>query len=557
MKIKSRYRKILICATLLSSILLIGFLSNIYFQNNNLSTYNNENSQNLNFSAGKQLPYSAIYQNNSLVISLFESINFTVDTSSFKNVSYTTLEINFNDNSTAEYNMTRIGATNNFTIAYTPDYSVPTGEQNVTFGIYDQNNILLNTRQTHTNFTVISNYYSADFNKDKYYRSDSLYSKLFLKNISGYQFSWYTSIVDSTNEGSQNVLIDEGYGKNYVNFIISKQNFKVLDKNYYIKMEIEDIATSKTANVYFPFYVANSDPIIIANSTNLNPTSVFREKTCELSFNVTDKETNPVNITTTVKVTDPYGALKSYSDITNNGDGSFNLNFTIAKNEPIGRYQIEIIAFDQNDGSNTYTTYLNVKNNLPKINSYTVNGFGMNESVSVLYGKDIVFKFNISDVDDNIAFVTVALINENGQWFNITRKYSSDLEISIRSIDLVTGNWYVYISATDTDGGTVNLTTNYNQAPQEIRIVPDIIGLILPWITLITGLILGGLIGIAIAYNVLKARQKTVKPLEKEKRVKKPKIEKEPKEEPKEVKEPEAEEKVEEKSTPRKIKRKL
>jgi cytoskeletal protein RodZ len=96
-------------------------------------------------------------------------------------------------------------------------------------------------------------------------------------------------------------------------------------------------------------------------------------------------------------------------------------------------------------------------------------------------------------------------------------------------------------------------------APQQIRIVPDIIGLILPWVTLIVGLILGGLVGIAIAYNVFRVKQKTEEPPKKKATAKKvpkeTKVEKTTTE--KKETEEEQQEEEKEKPTPRKIKRKL
>jgi hypothetical protein len=550
-------RKIAICLFLLSSLIFISVFSGLNFQNKDFTQNREDFVSDLKLSAGKPLFYSEISQNDTKIISMFESINFTIDTSRFENVSYTEMQIEYNDNTTAFYDMSKIGTSDNFTIIYTPNYSIPTGLHNVTFSIYDSDDILLNTRQTHTNFTVISNYYSVDFNKEQYHRDDFFYAELFVKNVSGYQFNWYSTIVDATDE-SQTEIYDAGSSADFISLILTKQDFNSLDMNYYVKIELEDLSTLRTESAYFPFFLANLDPRILENSINLNPNPVLREETCELSFNASDYESHPINITTSVIITDPNGESDSYNTVVNNEDGSFRLNFTIADNKPLGRYEIKIQATDQDNGVNSYIAYLTVQNNRPEINSYTVNGFQMSESVSILYGNDITFEFNVSDVENSIEYVTIGLLNGNGEWFNITRKYSEDLEITIRSIDLITGTWYVYVTVTDVDGGRVSLTSDYDKAPQEIRIVPDVIGLVLPWITLITGAILGALVGIAIAYNVFRVKQKTEEPPKEKPSKKTPSIKKKaekPKEEEKEKEKPS--EKEEEKSTPRKIKRKL
>jgi len=187
----------------------------------------------------------------------------------------------------------------------------------------------------------------------------------------------------------------------------------------------------------------------------------------------------------------------------------------------------------------------------------------MDEAISILYGNDLIFsKFNVSDVED-VAYIKVALIDENNEWFEVTKSYLGidDTQITIRTIDLITGVWYVYIYVIDSDGAITSLTDDYDLAPQSIRIIPDVLSGFIPWTTLILGTILGILVGVGLAYRHYKSKFANTQAIIQKK---KPSIKKQPKEEvTKKLLEKESEEikpeKVVEKKFPqkRKIKRKL
>ncbi|MFX1488110.1 MAG: hypothetical protein ACFFBI_03115, partial [Promethearchaeota archaeon] len=212
-----------------------------------------------------------------------------------------------------------------------------------------------------------------------------------------------------------------------------------------------------------------------------------------------------------------------------------------------------------------FSTYFSVENNLPEIHSYKINGISMGQPISLLYGENLVFTFNVSDVE-KVAYVKVALIDENNKWFNITRAYiGEDTKITIRTIDLITGIWYVYIYVVDSDGAIVSLIDDYNMAPQAITIVPDVLSEYLPWIVFIIGIIFGLLAGVAAVYKHFKSKFFiTQVPPSKKKETPLKKTPKEKKEKTKTVIEPIEEKKEEEKvkteeeGVPqRKIKRKL
>ena len=67
-----------------------------------------------------------------------------------------------------------------------------------------------------------------------------------------------------------------------------------------------------------------------------------------------------------------------------------------------------------------------MENNPPEIHDYWINDVALTEPFSINYGEDLVFTFNISDVENSITYVTVSLLDEDGNWFNITREYKNN-----------------------------------------------------------------------------------------------------------------------------------
>ena len=100
----------------------------------------------------------------------------------------------------------------------------------------------------------------------------------------------------------------------------------------------------------------------------------------------------------------------------------------------------------------------------------------------------------------------MALLNEEDEWYNITQVYKEDMTLSIRTVELITGRWYVYVYVTDSDGKTVGLDFDFGAAPQEIIIIPDTFSVILPWIVFFIGLGLGLAAGIGLGYFRLRAK---------------------------------------------------
>jgi hypothetical protein len=238
-------------------------------------------------------------------------------------------------------------------------------------------------------------------------------------------------------------------------------------------------------------------------------------------------------------------------------------------NRPAGTYAYTIKTSYKYKEIEEYTSTILVKNNPPEIKGYEINGYGTEKHISVKYGKTLEFKFDVSDIEDTLSYVTVLLINEDGDKYEISREYEEDLIIRVRTEDLITGTWIVYVSVTDLDGATTDLESDFNDAPKEIEIVPDTLSAVLPWISLLIGIIVGIVSGIGISYYLVKKqklkfepeevkkvpkekplkakKEKIVKPESTEKELEKEEIEKAElkKEEPRKIR------------PPRKIKRKL
>jgi len=310
----------------------------------------------------------------------------------------------------------------------------------------------------------------------------------------------------------------------------------------------------------------NSLPEIIPASINFSSYEVKREMDCTITLNVTDGDmdidTFPENISVRITLQDSLGIKNTPTFMTNNGDWTFKYTFSVAASKPIGSYQVIFEALDQYMvQAEPYIKTITVENNLPEIYGFTINDINVEESISINYGEDIKFKFNVSDVEDTISFITVHLLNERNEWFNLTVAYYDNVELVVRTVDLISGSWYVYITVYDSEGGITSLTSDYGFAPKEIRIIPDVLTPILPWIALIIGVILGLLGGLAIIYKFFKSKFSEPKELiKKKKKLKETKVKEPPKikERSVEIDEEEPQKELrEQKPVQRKIKRRL
>ncbi len=468
------------------------------------------------------LPYDNITRNTTIVRRVFESINITIDVSGFQGANITYMEITFTNNSVNEYNMSKVGPML-FSYTYSPEYYAPLGFQTVSFLIYNATGltkedwIQLNTQTTHTNFTIISSC-MVGLNGSEYYRGQFLKADmLFNESIS----SWNISVVDEKNRAeSKEKFIN--LTVNPYQFILEIDGwFAELNKYYYIKVNMSqnDIWTEE----YYEFRIINYNPRIVVSTISISSTSIYRTKSCRINLNVSDADDAHGNINVSMTLEDPQGSIDKDNFI-NNNDGSHEVSFSVGAIKPIGSYNVNITARDKNGGTDSYYTSIIVKNNPPIINGYKINDLSMEESISIMYGEKLVFTFNVSD-KEGIAYITVILVDENNNWYNITREYFENVTISIRTVDLMIGVWYVYVNVTDTDGECVGLDFDYNTAPQEITITPDIVSDSIQWITFIMGLTIGILGGIGLLYYfVKKGIIKTKTPIVKDDKVKPKKV---------------------------------
>jgi hypothetical protein len=513
---------------------------------------------------GDPIPEGDITLSVTEVYRLFESINISVYAPDFRfpTIDRAILEISFTNGSVRTYNMTGFGV-EQYEYVYRPEYNAPLGVQNVSFLLYNASYDLLNAHTTFKSFTIKTNY-MLTFNSSEYYVEDILSAELTVNDFKTFEFDWNITIVDSVNGATQVNLFDLENNLVQFSFMIENDTFDQVDKCYYVKVNMSDVGTSESYPAYFPFDVLNSLPQILPSSINFSLEEVPRTESCDVSLNITDIENIPAELIVKMELEDPNGD-KIIINIDHEEGNLFSDSFSIPANKPIGNYRVNFTAEDLDNGVGYYLTFLTVINNPPEIHSYKINDYSMDESVSVLYGDDLTFTFNVSDVE-GIAYITVALINKNNDWYNITNAYTGvNMRIVIRTAELVKGTWYVYIYVTDTDGETTSLTDDYDLAPQQIRIITDLFSGILPWVTFFVGIIFGILAGIAGSYKLAKSRlleAQKVTPKKKEpKSIKKAekKVIKPKKEEPvKEVeKEPEKEEAEKQETAYRKIKRKL
>lgn len=483
---------------------------------------------------GVALNQSSIFQNTSVIRRGFDAINFTVNVSDFQYADSVEMYISFTNDSIVPFNMSRIGLTDNFTIAYAPEGSAPLGVQVVTFKIL---NLSLdepgeNDQTTQRTFRIISTS-MISFNNTEYLRGEYLLGDL---NDLSTTFNWDLSVVNSTNESQQEELFGLGHNVLQFNFEINN-SFIEVNEYYYVKVDLEQISPTRTTQEYFKFFVRNRDPLILQSSVIFNPTTVFRTKVCTVSLNVTDVEYSAVNISVLMILEDPNGNSLPTETLDNNLDDSFTTSFTISASRLAGNYRVRFEAKDPLGDIGEFETLLTVKNNPPEIDSYKINDFDTDERISVLYGEDLVFEFDVFD-EEGISYITILLIDQDDEEYEISREYEDDLEITVRTEDLVTGTWTVYVYVTDIDGETTKLDSDFDTGPQEIEIVPNLLDDVLPWVMFLIGLGIGiiGVIVTALAKRKPKILESEI-PKKKTVSKKKPiKVQKPTKQKPEEAK---------------------
>ena len=458
------------------------------------------------------LDYSAVSQNASIIYRLFESIEFKINASKFAIPNYTIMQIHYSNGDVEDFNMINDVGTENFTYTYKPMYNAPLDFQNVSFLIYNASDFLLSSLIPITNFTITTNYFISP-DKTEYNWGDTLDADLGVSNFpQPYDFNWNVSIVDSDNETLHNVLFDVGNNLFHISILIDDR-FEFSNKMYYIKLNMTDVSSGTKEAAYLPFRVLNTLPEVSLSTVKFSKDPIKREEDCIISLNATDQDTNtlPENLTVSMVIQTATGELLTPIELTNHNNWTFSTTFSVAANKPVGIYQISIEVEDQYGGIGSNITSIIVENNPPEISGYFVNGLSMNQSITVNYGEDLIFNFEVTDVENTIAYITVALLDAEDNWYNITREYAPGMRITIRTEELITGVWYAYISVTDIDGATTYLNSDFGLAPQEINVLPDLLTPILPWISFSIGIILGVLVGVGILYKRFKPKSVEMK----------------------------------------------
>lgn len=569
---KKSKKSLIIFFLLVSSFLLgFGFLS---FQNNFYNNpFNCPNKEKETPRVAQSLSSSDVKRSKEEVYRLFDDINISVNVSDFKDANRVDLRFNYQDETESTF------LVNNYSnyiynFSYTPSYETPLGFTDVDILIKD-GTTLLKEELSMTNFTIKSNYV-LDMKKEEIFRDELMYGELLVSNISDTYFDWNLTVAYSNSTTADQTNFKLGVNINQFSFKINN-SFQTGDleyPHYWIRLQMlnkTDNSINKSAFYRFTVLTENTAPIINSTSINFNPAPLYRTKECNLTFDVTDVETATSNLDVSIHIEGPELERLEFNtnDLNLTSSNTFSVNFTISADQSVGTYRVEITATDPNEASDTEIAYLKVINNPPEIHGFKINEKELNESITVNYGERLRFTFNVSD-KEGIDYITVALFNDEAGWFNITQKYTTNMNMTIRTVDLAQGTWNVYVFVTDINGDSSGLSEDYNIAPKQIKIIRRTVEGVVPWVMLIIGLVLGGLISIGFASTWMKVRwkQKQTKEFKKEepkgtqkakKKTKKKtvkKAEEKVSEEAGEEKE-EKEEKKEKKQTQRKIKRKL
>ncbi len=459
---------------------------------------------------GEPLSLDDISINRSSIYQHFETVNIQVNVSKYDpHENHTEVHLSDLYGNTEVYNMTRV-SDDKFSFNYTTSLS-PTpqllGFIHVTFLVYNVSRYVLNDPSTCINFTIKPNVMVMFLPDSTYYKGELLFATLTPDYNSKILYSWDSWNVSIGDDSFMPLFNISGYNHGDISFPIN--NSFNLNKDYYVHVNLINSSDEIFTISYFNFKVENKNPEIIISTIILDSYSILRsgQNNCQIKLNASDLETtNYAFINISMDLEHSLDDIIHLGLLENNGDGSFQLDFHVAYSNPIGNYSI-ILTVKDNDGGvslYTHTTPLEVRNNPPIIHSYKINGLSLTQGIKIYYSHSITFSFNVTDVEGSIASITVVLIGPNNQM--IERIVSSDQTVYFSSYELITGTWYVYVYAEDSDGAVVSLTDDYGLAPQAITIIPDLLSAVLPWIALVIGLIIGALVCGGMGYYWIKKR---------------------------------------------------
>ncbi len=285
----------------------------------------------------KPIAYEDISCNTTEIKRFYETINISlININEFDDPNNLDIyaNISFTNNSLVNYSMFIDNILNIAYYNFTPTINAPLGLQNVTFSIFNNSGQdLLNNQTTKTNFTISNNlpYCSVYLSSTKIYRNEFLMINLTPSDVEDnlLELNWSISIVDYNDNKIKSI------GSNLLNFIQKiDDDFIKVNSYYRIKVNITD--TDKHHSVhYFPFEVINSPPQIVISPINtiiITPDDRGVKRSSELvkiTLNVTDiEDSSPSDVDVKLKIEDTNG-VEEQLDFTNNGDGSYELEFNI------------------------------------------------------------------------------------------------------------------------------------------------------------------------------------------------------------------------------------
>ena len=481
--------------------------------------------KNLRTSQVHPIAYEDILRNTTEIKRFYDTINITLkNLDDFYNATKLDVYINvsFTNGTLVNYSMIIVEDLNISYWLFTPAIDSILEIQYVNFSIFNKTDqTLMNTQTTQTNFTILNNLAecAAYLSTTKIYRNQFLNVDISPWDVEDrtIDLNWKTTIVDQSYNQIKSIGLNISTFQQKID-----SAFSVVNAIYRIKVNITD--SDNHSVHYFPFEVINSPPQIVISPINtiiITPEDRCVKRSSEsvkITLNVTDiEDSSPSDVDVKLIIEDTNG-VEEQLVFTNNGDGSYELEFNITASKPMGWYDLTIIAEDQDGGTDEHSDYLIVENNPPEILGYYINNMSTENNISIGYGLDLVFTFNISDVEEfeGLGFVKVCLLNSENKWFNVSNRYSENGSITIRTVDLIGGKWLVYIFVIDADGAEVGLDIGFDDAPQEIEIIPEISPLII-WIYIILGIVFGFGLGYLIS-SILNSRKREeiVETLEKE-----------------------------------------
>lgn len=359
--------------------------------------------------------------------------------------------------------------------------------------------------------------------QDEYLRGETISMDFYPSDVEQavVDLKWTISVYRSGNTDPEEILVN--------NESIFVAEFELANDtetgSYYINATCWDFDVRNVELYYFD--VLNNDPTIDALQIEYNDdifddfsefTSLLRGKNFTVRVNASNIDGEMDYLRMTITAQDPLSAealfFAEYTNIQPNleEDGWLFekvVIFPLTTNLGLTDLNIEVKEVSPVDnttiiGETMETQEVSIRNNLPTIESFYINGEYYGAQPLFTTDDNLNFTFDVSDLEDDVNYITIYLthVDSNTEYsYSLPYSYSKEVFYILKAANLETGTWQAQILVEDRDGGESELSSiMYFEIETPDAISP------MNWLLFAVGLVLGGAVVFGTTFAALKAK---------------------------------------------------